>query len=35
VVAEPSLEFPTVLEKIKKTGKTVLGAKADGETMAI
>ena len=30
VVANPELEFATVLEKIKKTGKTVKGAEADG-----
>ncbi|KAB8542105.1 hypothetical protein FH972_025568 [Carpinus fangiana] len=35
VVAEPSLEYSTVLEKIKKTGKAVTGAQADGQTMAV
>jgi hypothetical protein len=30
IVAEPTLEYGTVLEKIKKTGKTVKGAQADG-----
>ncbi|MCJ1323561.1 Cytosolic copper metallochaperone [Thelotrema lepadinum] len=30
VVAGPELEYATVLEKIKKTGKTVKGATADG-----
>ncbi|KAI4147759.1 MAG: hypothetical protein LQ340_005405 [Diploschistes diacapsis] len=35
VVADASLEYATVLEKIKKTGKTVKGATADGETMAV
>jgi len=35
VVANPELEFPTVLEKIKKTGKEVTGASADGQVMEI
>lgn len=35
VVAEDSLEFNTVLEKIKKTGKKVTGAEADGVTMDV
>ncbi|MCJ1336888.1 Cytosolic copper metallochaperone [Bachmanniomyces sp. S44760] len=35
VVAEPSLEYDTVLEKIKKTGKTVNSAEADGESMKV
>ena len=30
VTADESLDFPTVLEKIKKTGKTVKSAEADG-----
>jgi len=30
-----SVPFETVLEKIKKTGKTVKGAEADGETMTV
>lgn len=31
VIAEPSLSYDTVLEKIKKTGKTVKSGTADGE----
>ncbi|KLJ10320.1 hypothetical protein EMPG_14301 [Blastomyces silverae] len=30
VLAEPSLEYDTVLATIKKTGKTVTGGEADG-----
>jgi len=30
-----SVPFETVLEKIKKTGKTVKGAEADGEAMTV
>lgn len=32
IVAEESLSYDTVLEKIKKTGKTVKSGTADGET---
>ncbi|MCJ1374296.1 Cytosolic copper metallochaperone [Loxospora ochrophaea] len=35
VVTEPSLEYEQVLEKIKKTGKTVNSAEADGATMSV
>ncbi|MCJ1447469.1 MAG: Cytosolic copper metallochaperone [Stictis urceolatum] len=35
IVASPELEYGTVLEKIKKTGKTVKGAQADGVTQEI
>ncbi|KAF2279687.1 putative iron/copper transporter Atx1 [Westerdykella ornata] len=35
VVAAESLDFNTVLEKIKKTGKTVKSAEADGQVMAV
>ena len=35
VYAAESLEYNTVLEKIKKTGKEVLGAEADGRAVAI
>ncbi|EEH16528.1 hypothetical protein PABG_06615 [Paracoccidioides brasiliensis Pb03] len=31
VVADPSLEYDTVLSTIKKTGKTVNSGEADGE----
>jgi copper chaperone len=31
IVAEDSLDYGTVLEKIKKTGKTVKSGSADGE----
>lgn len=31
IVAEDSLSYDTVLEKIKKTGKTVKSGTADGE----
>ncbi|MCJ1452625.1 Cytosolic copper metallochaperone [Mycoblastus sanguinarius] len=30
-----TVPYETVLEKIKKTGKTVKGAEADGEVMAV
>ena len=30
-----SVPFETVLEKIKKTGKTVKGAEADGQAMTV
>ncbi len=30
VVAKPGLEFGTVLEKLKKTGKVIQGAEVDG-----
>ncbi|MCJ1308447.1 Cytosolic copper metallochaperone [Agyrium rufum] len=30
LVAEPSLDYATVLEKLKKTGKTINSAEADG-----
>ncbi len=30
-----SVPFETVFEKIKKTGKTVKGAEADGEAMTV
>ena len=35
VTAEDKLAFETVLEKIKKTGKTVNSAEADGVTKAV
>ncbi|KAF2197563.1 hypothetical protein GQ43DRAFT_380693 [Delitschia confertaspora ATCC 74209] len=35
IVTEPSLDYATVLEKIKKTGKTVKSGEADGETMEV
>jgi len=35
VVAEPSLEYETVLKTIKKTGKKVNSGEADGETKSI
>jgi copper chaperone len=35
VVTEPSLEYTTVLEKIKKTGKKVNSAEADGQPQAV
>jgi copper chaperone len=31
IVTEDSLDYPTVLDKIKKTGKTVTAGEADGE----
>jgi len=35
VVTEDSVSYETVLEKIKKTGKTVSAGEADGQSMAI
>ena len=35
VYADEGLEYETVLEKIKKTGKTITGATKDGETAAV
>ncbi|KAF2809701.1 uncharacterized protein BDZ99DRAFT_463474 [Mytilinidion resinicola] len=35
VVAEESLDYNTVLEKIKKTGKEVRSGEADGKTMEV
>ncbi|GAM89714.1 hypothetical protein ANO11243_077530 [Dothideomycetidae sp. 11243] len=35
VVAEPSLDYATVLEKIKKTGKQVNSGSADGVSQAV
>ncbi|KAI9805496.1 MAG: hypothetical protein M1825_000747 [Sarcosagium campestre] len=35
VTAEESLDYDTVLETIKKTGKTVESGKADGEDRSI
>ncbi|KAI4122799.1 MAG: hypothetical protein LQ347_006387 [Umbilicaria vellea] len=35
VVTEASVGYDTVLEKIKKTGKTVTSGIADGETMSV
>ncbi|SLM40406.1 iron copper transporter [Lasallia pustulata] len=35
VVTEESVGYDTVLEKIKKTGKTVISGTADGETMGV
>ncbi|RYP67462.1 hypothetical protein DL769_005750 [Monosporascus sp. CRB-8-3] len=35
VVAEPSLEYETVLRTIKKTGKKVNSGEADGEAKSI
>lgn len=35
VVTEDSVGYNTVLEKIKKTGKTVNSGMADGETMSV
>ena len=35
ITAEPSLDYATVLEKIKKTGKTVTSGEADGVVQAI
>lgn len=35
IVTEPSVEYSTVLEKIKKTGKKVNSGKADGKTMEV
>lgn len=35
IVAEDSLSYDTVLEKIKKTGKEVKSGEADGQSMAV
>ena len=35
IVTEPSVDYNTVLEKIKKTGKTVNSGEADGQTMIV
>ncbi|RYP36070.1 hypothetical protein DL767_003542 [Monosporascus sp. MG133] len=35
IVAEPSLEYETVLRTIKKTGKKVNSGEADGEAKSI
>lgn len=35
VITEPSLDYSTVLEKIKKTGKKVNSAEADGQPQAV
>ena len=35
VYADEGLEYETVLEKIKKTGKAVTGATRDGEAAAV
>ncbi|MCJ1388829.1 Cytosolic copper metallochaperone [Xylographa trunciseda] len=35
ITTEPSLQYETVLEKIKKTGKKVNSGEKDGETMAV
>ncbi|KAJ9661834.1 Cytosolic copper metallochaperone [Coniosporium apollinis] len=35
VVAADTLDYATVLEKIKKTGKTVKSGEADGQPMAV
>ncbi|OCK81149.1 hypothetical protein K432DRAFT_381585 [Lepidopterella palustris CBS 459.81] len=35
IVTEASLGYSTVLEKIKKTGKTVRSGEADGQTMEV
>ncbi|KAF2185400.1 putative iron/copper transporter Atx1 [Zopfia rhizophila CBS 207.26] len=35
IVAEDSLKYDTVLEKIKKTGKTVKSGEADGTPMDV
>ncbi|GES65119.1 metal homeostasis factor ATX1 [Aspergillus terreus] len=35
VVTEPSVSYETVLEKIKKTGKTVNSGEAGGQTMPV
>ncbi|KAL4896355.1 heavy metal transport/detoxification protein [Aspergillus ambiguus] len=35
VVTEPAVSYETVLEKIKKTGKTVNSGEADGQAMAV
>ena len=35
VTTEPSLSYETLLEKLKKTGKTIKSAEKDGETLAV
>lgn len=35
VVTDESVPYATVLEKIKKTGKKVNSAEADGQTMSV
>ncbi|KAI9875521.1 MAG: Cytosolic copper metallochaperone [Pleopsidium flavum] len=35
VVADESLQYGTLLEKIKKTGKKVKSAEMDGQSMAV
>jgi copper chaperone len=35
VVTEPTLDYNTVLEKIKKTGKKVNSGEADGQPQAV
>ncbi|GAB7344929.1 hypothetical protein MBLNU457_3364t1 [Dothideomycetes sp. NU457] len=35
IVTEPSLDYSTVLEKIKKTGKKVNSGSADGVAQAV
>ncbi|CAD0108556.1 unnamed protein product [Aureobasidium uvarum] len=35
VITEPTLDYTTVLEKIKKTGKKVNSAEADGQPQAV
>ncbi|EON68829.1 hypothetical protein W97_08087 [Coniosporium apollinis CBS 100218] len=35
IVAADTLDYATVLEKIKKTGKTVKSGEADGQPMAV
>ena len=35
IVTEESLPYETVLEKIKKTGKTVNSGEADGVSMSV
>lgn len=35
IVAADSLDYETVLEKIKKTGKTVKSGEADGEAKEV
>jgi hypothetical protein len=35
VITEPSLDYSTVLEKIKKTGKKVNSGEADGQPQAV
>jgi len=35
ITTEPSLDYDTVLEKIKKTGKKVNSGEADGQSMAV